>query len=131
MTQGHISAVFGAPIHGYSRAEAIEDGALIDLNEAAPDVCRQHFKYPIACTCSVWALIQTAINNRNHCNDLNGVVHDILTMARFALKPAQDRFFFTVIITGTGRQKYHQFKMHVGPGDEGEPVITLSFPGED
>ena len=38
---------------------------------------------------------------------------------------------FQVIIQGAGRSKYHAFKLNVGPGDDGEPVITIMLPGED
>jgi hypothetical protein len=38
---------------------------------------------------------------------------------------------FRVIIQGAGRQKYHTFKLIVGPGDQAEPVITIMLPNED
>lgn len=38
---------------------------------------------------------------------------------------------FRVIIAGAGRQRNFDFKLVVGPGDAGEPVITLSLPHED
>lgn len=43
-------------IYSYTRAQAIEDGVLVDLTAIALDVCREHYKYPIACTSAVWRL---------------------------------------------------------------------------
>ena len=44
---------FGETIYSYSRAQAIEDGVLVDLSQA--DSIRQHWKYPFGCTSVVWA----------------------------------------------------------------------------
>ncbi len=49
---------FGPAIHTYSRAQAIADGALVDLTVKA----REHgvtmpFKFPVAATAAVWAWI--------------------------------------------------------------------------
>ena len=119
-------------IFSYSRAEAIEDGVLVNLSEVAGDVCRQHYKVPVACTAAVWAIIERAIKNPRWSNDLNGVVHDILYMSRKASRAVDgSTVVFTVIITGAGRRRYHQFKLVVGPGDGGEPVATIMMRGED
>jgi hypothetical protein len=48
-----MEEVFGPVIWGYSRAQAIEDGVLVDLSEA--DGCKGHFKYPVAMTRAAWA----------------------------------------------------------------------------
>ena len=37
----------------------------------------------------------------------------------------------SVIIAGAGRRRNFEFKLVVGPGDQGEPVITIMLPGED
>ncbi|KKL70523.1 hypothetical protein LCGC14_2104100, partial [marine sediment metagenome] len=79
--------VFGPVISCYSRAEAIADGVLVDLMQGGTKrwmaaLCREHYKHPIACTAAVWALIEEAIENKKHCNDLLGVLHDILWMNR-------------------------------------------------
>ena len=38
---------------------------------------------------------------------------------------------FRVIIAGAGRQRNYDFKLAVGPGDQGEPVITIMLLDED
>ncbi len=119
-------------IHAYSRAEALEDGDLVDLSALAPDVCRQHFKYPVACTAAVWNIIDRAIKNEKQCNDLKGVIHDVLTMSKHPterIDPTQH--LFKVIITGAARESTFTFQMVCGPGDSAEPVLTVMLPGEN
>jgi len=123
---------FGDVVFAYTRKQAIEDGVLVDLNAVAGDVCRQHFKVPIACTAAVWALIDKAVKSPKHCNDVAGVVHDILFMSKTGLarKVDDSTRIFTVIITG-GRKRNHQLKLVCGPGDNAEPVVTIMLPEED
>lgn len=123
--------LFGDVIFSYSRAQAIADGVLVDLTGKFPNECRM-YKYPVACTAAVWALVEKAVNNPSWCNDYAGVVWDILYMSVKGVvsRPGEDTAVFRVIITGTGRQKIHTMKAVVGPGDEGEPVITIMLPEE-
>ena len=121
-------------IDRYTRAEALADGVLYDLSAQAPDVCRQLFKYPIACTAAVYDLITRAINHPEWHNDIKGVIWDILYMSQHAPDKRMidaSTALFTVIITGTGRKRYHRLKLQVHPGDQAEPVITILLPEED
>ena len=53
-------------------------------------------------------------------------------MSKVSYTPqGDDTRLFTVIITGVGRRKYHRFKIVCGPGDLGEPVLTIMLPNED
>lgn len=45
--------VFGPVIASYTRAQAIEDGLLVDVSQA--DGCKGHFKFPVALTRAAWA----------------------------------------------------------------------------
>ena len=119
-------------ISTYTRAQAIEDGVLVDLSAVAPGVCAQHYKYPIACTASVWGIIERAVKNEKHCNDLNGVIHDLLWMSRtYKRQLDASTVIFRVKITGAGRQSVFNFKMSCGPGDDAAPVLTIALPEED
>ena len=112
-------------IDTYTRAEAIDDGTLIDVSKHAAG----YFKFPVAVTQNVWSTIQQAVNNKKHCNDLEGVLHDVFYMAQLASKTSEgDMIKFTVIITGAGRKKYHNLWAICGPGDNAEPVITIMYP---
>lgn len=125
--------IFGEPIHTYSREQAIDDGFLVDLmQDEMTSVCKQHYKFPIACTIAVFEVMQKAVENPRYCNSYAGILHDMLWMSRcMGRKLNESTVMFRVIIQGAGRSKYHDFKLVVGPGDAGEPVITLSLPHED
>jgi hypothetical protein len=119
-------------ISSYSRAQAIDDGVLVDLSAVAPEVCGQHFKVPVACTAEVWGIIDRAVKNRKRCNDLNGVVHDMLWMSKVMKRDVDPTTrIFRVKITGAGRRSVYDFKMVCGPGDNAEPVMTIMLPEED
>jgi hypothetical protein len=124
-------SIFGDTIYAYTRAQALEDGVLVDLVANAPEVCGQHFKYPIACTAAIWDLVDRAVKNTSAHNDLNGVVHDILHMSKHGRAVDASTRMFEVIITGCGRKRNHQMKMVCGPGDQMEPVLTVMMSDED
>lgn len=116
---------FGETIYSYSRAQAIEDGVLVDLSQA--DSIRQHWKYPFACTAAVWAIIEGALQQPGQ--DVSGICHDISTMAKHAIRNARnpELIRFSAFIAG----QTHRLKLHVGPGDTPDPVLTLMLPNED
>lgn len=130
-----LADLFGAPIHVCTRRQLIEDGALVDLSDPESDtaeVCRQHYKYPIACTAAVFDIMRRAVENPRHCNDYRGVLHDMLHMSKvYKRQLSPSAVMFRVIITGAARQRNFDFKLVVGPGDQAEPVITIMMPHED
>ena len=128
-----MTELFDEPISSYSRAQAIEDGVLVDLmQDKMTEVCRQHYKYPIACTIAVFSIMEKAVSNRKHLNDFAGVLHDMLWMSRVMKRQvAPDTILFRVKITGAGPRSLYEFKMVCGPGDNAEPVLTIMLPEED
>lgn len=124
---------FGEVISSYSRAQAIEDGALWDLmQDETAEVCRQHYRFPIATTSAVFEIIRKAVENPRACNDYKGVIHDMLWMSKVMKRRLDDStVLFRVKINGAGRKSLYEFKLTVGPGDHGEPVITIMLPDED
>jgi hypothetical protein len=48
-------------------------------------------------------------------------------MARFGRDLSEDTRVFTVIITGCGRRRKHQFYMQVGPTDIDNPAPALTI----
>ena len=126
-----MTCLFGEPISVYTRAQAIEDGTLVDLSKVAPDVCAQHYKVSVACTAAVWGVIDRAVKNPRCLNDVNGVVHDVLWMSKVCAQVVDTSTrLFKVIIRGAGRKSSYVFKAVVGPGDSGECVLTISEPDE-
>lgn len=134
-TPASLYEIFGEPVHVYTRAQAIDDGVLVNLSDPESDtapVCRQHYKYPVACTMRVLELMRRAVENPRYCNDYAGLLHDMLWMSRVGgRKLDASTVVFRVAIAGAGRARYYDLKLAIGPGDQGEPVITLMLPSED
>ncbi len=119
---------FGEVIHSYTRAEALSDGFLFDMNQVIP-INESGYKFPVACTSAVYSIIERAVKNERCMNDYKGVIWDFFHMSRMYGKGSE--FLFPVIITGAGRKRNYQFKCCIGPGDNGEGVITIMLPEED
>lgn len=123
--------VFGEVISRYTRANALEDGVLVDVSEEAR---KAGFSVPVAMTASVWAEIETI--NKNSCQDVMGRLWDVLNMARFQIKVSRsncgDRVLFQVIMSVKGTRKRKQtYAIHSGPGDNREHVLTIMQINED
>ena len=122
---------FGEMISSYSRKQALEDEVLVDLNQFIP-IPESGYKYPVACTTAVWGIIESAVNNLKYSNDYKGIVWDILHMSRNCpIKKWPTGCLFQVVIIGAGPEKIFTFKIECGPGDQGEPVLTIMMPDED
>jgi hypothetical protein len=117
--------LFGEVIFRYTRANAIADGVLVDLSQV--ETVKEHWKFPFACTDTVYAVIERAIE-AGGC-DLSGILHDIGICAKAEANRGgrRDVIFFKVCIG----DRLLDLKLHVGPGDTSAPVLTLMFPHED
>lgn len=118
---------FGEIIHSYTRKQAIADGVLVDVSEwASPQGMMGGFTIPVAMTAAVWALVEASAGSHE---DTRGRAHDVLWMAALAARRHldTDHAAFEVLIGGT----LIELVLHVGPGDEGEPVATIMLPEED
>lgn len=123
-------------IYSYSRAQAIDDGVLVDVG----DMARQAgFVVPVALTTAAWADCVTwadADSRRQTPQDESGRLWDVLWMAYLATRRATggqvEVTLFRVPRDGRSRApRAATLQMHIGPGDQGEPVITIMMPGED
>lgn len=117
-------------IFAYSRADALDDGVLVDVSHAAREA---GFVIPVAVTSTVFAtLVEVPANIDGQ--DEEGRLWDILTCLRFAIRQAkthQSRIMFSVLVRNSqSRTNRHQLLSVCGPGDDGEPVITIMFPDE-
>lgn len=130
--------LFGEVIYSYTRAQAIDDGVLIDATEMARDA---GFKWPVALTVAAWSdcvAWSDVDNERQVYQDQSGRLWDVLFMASFAVRTANNANrqlqFDLQRIPRNGRSTTSQrltLKLILGPGDGGEPVITIMLPGED
>lgn len=133
LPSGSLADFYGAPIHTYTRAQALEDGVLCDLmQDKMAQVAREHYKYPIACTSAVFDIMQKAVENTRHCNDYAGILHDMLWMSRvYKRQVNENTVIFRVKIAGAGRKSVFDFKMVCGPSDDGTPCLTIMLTNED
>lgn len=123
----------GAPvIYSYTRKQAIEDGVLIDLTPWARET---GFTIPVACTAAVWhQYIMPPKGTKELGQSERGRGHDVLWMLYLAIKGSRggDRLLYQVIfLQAPNRQETVELKSICGPGDDGEPVLTIMLPNED
>lgn len=123
-----MQELFGEEIiSSYSRAQAIEDGMLIDVSdEAANGGCG--FTFPVALTTAAW-VEAVKVPKSNKTQTEAGRLHDVLWMLRCAIKRASDPRQVDYRLK-VGR-KLVSLKALCGPGDTAEPVITIMLPHED
>jgi len=129
---------FGEVISTYTRAQAIEDGVLVDAGPMAKEV---GFTLPIALTSAVWAdcvVWSDDDSQKQGHQDQSGRLYDILFMAAFAIRTSEDsgdRLLYELYrIPRDGystEAKPVTLKLIVGPGDHGEPVMTILHLSED
>lgn len=117
--------LFGEIISEYSRATALEDGFLVDLNQWIP-VSESGYKYPVACTSTVFSVIQDAVEKQR--KDYKGVIWDILWMSQRGVVQRWDTGCKFQVRIGRSMQT---LKIECGPGDDLSPVLTIMFPDED
>ena len=119
-------------VFSYTRQQAIEDGVLVDLTEWSKEV---GFVIPVACTAAVWHdWIVPPQETRVLGQSERGRSHDLLWMLFNAIKRSKggDTVNFQVIfLQPPERQETVTFKAVCGPGDHGEPVLTVMLPHED
>lgn len=117
-------------IYRYTRKQALEDGVLIDVSETAREA---GIVYPVAITGTVWeSYIVPSEKDRTKGQSENGRLWDVLWMFRnAAIQNAGDTMLFKVYFTLFCNQELVSLKAVCGPGDEGEPVLTIMLPEED
>lgn len=122
--------LFGALIHTYSRAQAMADGVLINVSTAAQEA---GFRIPVAVTAGVWAAC-VAWETDAADQDEPGRLWDVLWLARLAARVAKDRHevdYPLRVVQASGQVEHLTLRLAIGPGDDGEAVMTILLPGED
>ncbi|WP_424858453.1 DUF6573 family protein [Streptomyces sp. SAI-170] len=129
----------GEIIHAYTRAQALADGVLVAVEA---DVAREAgFRVPVALTSAVWegcVAWHEGDSERQVPQDEKGRLWDVLTMCRVAIRRSGgDGDRVTVGLRRVPRDgrtqqaRPVQLVCVIGPGDQGEPVITIMEPHED
>ena len=128
---------FGPVISTYTRAQAIEDGVLVDVTELAQEA---GILYPVAITCRLFnEWITPSAVEEKHGQDVTGRLWDVISMFRFAARRNFSSTMHYPVIFARAmkttnlrlKQQTITLKATCGPGDNGEPVITIMLPSED
>jgi hypothetical protein len=142
--------IFGPVIYAYTRAQAIADGVLVDVTETAEEV---GFKLPVVITEALHNCLTPTKADQAIGQDYDGRLWDALWLAAFTIKledpsaslpglaaragragSGTDTVSFTVdqqeVDAKSGQPKKVDLRLRAvcGPGDEGEPVVTIGFP---
>ncbi len=124
---------FGDVIHVYTRKQALADGVLIDVTDMAKEA---GFRLPTAVTAAVWADAVAWDGSEEEYQDESGRLWDVLFMAHHAARRAPQGenmvpFSWLRIPRGGNKPEEVTAFLHIGPGDDGEPVLTVMFPEDD
>ena len=141
-----VEDFFGPVICSYTRADALSDGMLVDVSEMAQEA---GFKIPVAVTTSVWeeCIYWPEDEANGYGQSTDGRLWDVLFMAHCEIASARGNeqdleYKLNVIPRGTKPENtgaiddftgaiLTTLKINIGPGDNGEPVITIMQTYED
>jgi hypothetical protein len=118
-------------ISAYTREQAIADGVLVDVSETAKEA---GFKFPVALTYAVWfgyVRVPRGVAGQ----DEAGRLWDILWMTRHAIQNSateSSRVLVQLYVRNDNdTPTLVTLKALIGPGDHGDPVITVMMRYED
>lgn len=116
----------------YTRAQALEDGVLVDLTGWAQEA---GFKIPVAVTRGVWDVLKPSEELEAEGEDEAGRAWDLFTVLLDAIRGASGggEVHFAPLFTMKAGQRPEPVEMWAkcGRGDDPEPVITVMLRGED
>ena len=118
----------------YTRAEALADGVLVDVTDTAKEA---GFRIPVALTRALRADIYAIPERLRGIADTAGRLWDVLFMGHCAIKqqPSTTSLCLYRLEMPVREIENHgplyEVKAVCGPGDDGEPVLTLMRPEED
>jgi len=130
-------------IYAYSRAQAISDGVLVDMD--AGDFGKGEtgkqlreslgIRLPIAMTSTLFGEIECNEEDTKVGQSLLGRFWDILSVFRYAAlrnkSESQITFPLAVFRADKGKTENVNVKAVIGAGDDGSPALTFMLPEED
>ncbi len=131
---GPVIYAYTPELRGYTRAQAIADGVLVDVTETAEEV---GFKLPVAITEALHNCLTPTKADQAIGQDYDGRLWDVLWLAAFTVKLEErgsDTVTFTLVqqeVEPKSGQPHNvdlRLRAVCGPGDEGELVVTIGFP---
>ena len=128
----------------YTRADALADGALVDVSETAREA---GFAVPVALSAALWsdicAIPQTPEGTDNIDQSVSGRLWDVLFMGWYNIgrhgHEAGDTLAYEMLLPVAGENRQlgtpytnkYAIKTVIGPDDNGKPCLTFMRPGED
>ena len=131
-----LQDIFGDVISVYTRAQAIADGALIDVTADANEA---GFNVPVAITAAAWAEVVAWSDEdsaRQIPQDERGRLNELLWAAvTLARHHTGNRLPFQHHRVPRGGDGGHRTPITlvvlIGPGDKAEPVVTFMLPSDE
>ncbi len=122
-------------ISTYTRAEALADGALVDVSDEAR---KARWKFPVAITQALRTRLEPNDLEKAYGQSYAGRLWDVLWMAVVAAVRSKDtsliEYGLYIAEQQPGTKRLKQNLVHlwamIGPGDEAEPVVTIGFPSD-
>jgi hypothetical protein len=120
-------------IFAYTRAQALADGVLVDVSTLAKEA---GFRWPVALTETLFhSYIVPALDLVAEGQSITGRLWDVLNVLRYTISKAKDTTFlqFSVLFVMYPASSPVSIELTsvAGPGDDGEPVITIMLPEDD
>ena len=122
-------------IYAYTRAEAIEDGVLVDVSDLAQEA---GFRVPVAITQAVWheIIVPDEENRTSGGQSETGRLWDVLMILWATIRPLPgqaDTITFQVlaVMENSPVPELVTLKAVCGPDDDGSPCVTIMLPEED
>ena len=119
-------------VYSYTRAQAIADGVLVDVTEQAK---QSGFKLPVAIGDNLFnGYIVPPDGLEGEGQSLEGRLHDVFEMLKAAASCRwnESRVMLDVIFVMAPRMIQKVLILAVaGPGDNGEPVLTICLPEDE
>ena len=138
MSTSDPNAVFGPVISTYTRAQALQDGVLVDVSDTAREA---GFSIPVAVTRNVWNRLIALPDRYRGFQDERGRLWDVVWMASHAARSNRksDRVTMCVHVRDIRKDLHDSHRpprkhcpiVSIGAGDEGEPTITIMLPEDD
>lgn len=119
-------------IYCYSRKQAFEDGVLIDVTHEAKGA---GFKIPVAIGDNLFnGYVTPPQNLEGEGQSVEGRLHDLFMLTQVAAHThhGESRILFDVLFRmKPGKTEKVKVLAVIGPGDEGEPVLTICLPEDE
>lgn len=118
-------------IHIYTRAQAIEDGFLVDVSTTAQEA---GLRFPVALTRTVWGQyveVPEGVEGQDEAGRLWDILWMLATAIRGSKAPGDTLNFQLYVRNDNRRPELVTLKAICGPNDDASPCITVMLPEED